>query len=296
MSAQEKDEQEKFAEKSGTFLIGKELKVNRLGFGTLHLTGKGGWGELKNHFEALEVLHRALDLGINLIDTADSYGPEIAEKLVAEALSPYPSDLVIATKGGFRRPGAEEWVIYGHPEYLRQACEQSLQRLKLDRIDLYQLHRIDPDVPLEDQIGTLVELQKEGKIRHIGVSNVTLEELKKASHLAKIATVQNKYNLIERTSEDVLKYCEQKEIGFIPWFPLATGQLANEVSPVIRIAKRLNATPAQIALAWLLRKSPVMLPIPGTSSVKHLEENLSSVFINLTSSDLDELDKFAWTV
>lgn len=295
MSAQKKYEQQNLAEKSGTFLIGQDLKVNRLGFGTLHLTGKGGWGEPKDHFEALEVLHRAIDLGVNLIDTADSYGPEIAEKLITEALYPYPSDLVIATKGGFIRPGAGEWVVDGHPEHLRQACEQSLKRLKLDCIDLYQLHRIDPDVPLQDQIGTLVELQKEGKIRHVGVSNVTLEELKKIRRLTQIATVQNKYNLIERTSEDVLNYCEQEGIGFIPWFPLATGELANEVSPIMRIAKRLEATPAQVTLAWLLHKSPVMLPIPGTSSVKHLEENLSSVLIELTSSDLKELDQFAWS-
>ncbi len=295
MSAQKKYEQQNLAEKSGTFLIGNDLKVNRLGFGTLHLTGQGGWGEPKDHFEALEVLHKAVDLGVNLIDTADSYGPEIAEKIVAEALHPYPTDLVIATKGGFIRPGAGEWIVNGHPEHLRKACEQSLKRLKLNCIDLYQLHRIDPDVSLEAQIGTLVELQKEGKIRHIGVSNVTLEELKAIRRLAKIATVQNKYNLIERTSEEVLQYCEQEHIGFIPWFPLATGELANEVSPVMRIAKRLDATPAQVALAWLLHKSPVMLPIPGTSSVKHLEENLASVLLELTASDLKELNKFDWS-
>ena len=278
---------------SGTFDIGGDLRVNRLGFGAMRITGPGVWGEPRNREEAIAVLHRLVALGINLIDTADSYGPEVSERLIAEALSPYPAGLVIATKAGFLRPGPDIWTEDGRPAHLRAACEGSLLRLKLKRIDLFQLHRIDPKVPMKDQIGALLELQREGKIRHIGLSEVTVRQIEDVRRLTPIATVQNRYNLVDRRSEDVLRYCTDNQIGFIPWFPLATGRLARDGTPLARAAKRLNATPSQVALAWLLHKSPVMLPIPGTSSVKHLEENTAAAKLELDDATMTELEKLA---
>lgn len=289
-AAQKSADKQKPAIKSGTYKIGGDLTVYRLGFGAMRLTGPGIWGEPQNHDEAIAVLHRVLELGINFIDTADSYGPEVSEKLIAEALYPYPKDLVIATKGGLVRPGPDQWDLNGDPKHLRSACEGSLRRLKLDRIDLYQLHRIDPKFPLEDQIGVLVDLQREGKIRHIGLSEVSVNEIKKVRTMTPIASVQNKYNLIERDAEKVLEYCTREKIAFIPWFPLATGNLAKSGAVLDRLSKKLGVKPSQIALAWLLKKSPIMLPIPGTSSVKHLDENTSATLLSLDDSMMKELD------
>jgi aryl-alcohol dehydrogenase-like predicted oxidoreductase len=281
------------ADASGTFLIGGAIPVRRLGFGTMQLTGEGVWGEPRDHTEAIAVLRRAVELGINLIDTADSYGPEVAERLTAEALHPYPAGLLIATKAGFQRPGPSRWVEDGRPEHLRSAVEGSLRRLRLSRIDLLQLHRIDPKVAMEDQIGTLVDLQREGKIRHIGLSEVDVNQIEAVRLITSIVSVQNRYNLVDRNSEDVLEYCTRENIGFIPWFPLATGELAKHDGPLTRAAKRLKAQPAQVALAWLLRKSPVMLPIPGTSKVDHLEENTAAALIKLDDSTMEELDRLS---
>ena len=278
------------AEASGTFSIG-DIPVHRLGFGAMQLTGDGVWGEPNDHDEAIAVLRRAIELGINLIDTADSYGPEVSERLIAEALHPYPAGLLIATKAGFQRPGPNHWVEDGRPEHLRSAVEGSLRRLRLERIDLLQLHRIDPKVRMEDQIGALVDLQRAGKIRHIGLSEVSVKQIEAVRRITPIVSVQNRYNLVDRNSEDVLDYCTRQNLGFIPWFPLATGELAKQDGPLTRAAKRLNAKPAQIALAWLLKKSPVMLPIPGTSKVKHLEENTAAARIELDESIMQELDK-----
>jgi aryl-alcohol dehydrogenase-like predicted oxidoreductase len=273
-----------------TFTIGGDLTVNRLGFGTMRLTGRGIWGEPANRPEALAVLRRAVELGMNLIDTADAYGPNVAEELVAEALHPYPKGMVIATKAGFTRPGPDKWVEDGRPAHLREAVNGSLRRLKLDRIDLLQLHRIDPKVPMEDQIGTLVELQRAGKIRHIGLSEVSVEQITAVRRIATVVSVQNRYNLSDRRSEAVLDYCAHEGLGFIPWFPLATGSLAKPGGPLAREAERLRATPAQIAIAWLLQKSPVMLPIPGTSTVAHLEENAGGGRLVLDDETLEALD------
>jgi pyridoxine 4-dehydrogenase len=275
---------------SDTFLLGGDLEVRRLGFGSMRLTGKGIWGEPSDHAEAIAVLHRVIQLGINLIDTADSYGPEVAERLIAEALYPYPKGLVIATKAGFQRPGPDRWVEDGRPVHLREAVNGSLSRLRLERIDLLQLHRIDPKVPLEDQIETLVDLQREGKIRHIGLSEVNTDQIEAARRITTIVSVQNRYNLVDRKSEPVLDYCAREGLGFIPWFPLATGSLAKPGGPLARIAKQVNATPGQVAIAWLLRKSPVMLPIPGTSSVEHLEENTAATGVTLDDAMMAELD------
>lgn len=272
-----------------TFTLG-DLKVHRLGFGAMRLTGEGIWGEPRDRAECVAVLKTALELGVTLIDTADSYGPCVSEDLIADALYPYPKDLVIATKAGLLRPGPRRWEPDCRPKHLREAVEGSLKRLRLDRIDLLQLHTVDPKLPYAEQIGTLVELQREGKIRHIGVSNVDLDELKEARQLATVVSVQNEYNLIERESEDVLEYCTRENIGFIPWFPLATGDLANAGGPLDEIAHRLRATPAQVALAWLLAKSPVMLPIPGTASVKHLKENVAAANVTLRDEDLTTLE------
>jgi pyridoxine 4-dehydrogenase len=278
---------------SGTFAIGGDLRVHRLGFGAMRITGEGIWGEPKDHDEAIAVLQTALELGVTIIDTADSYGPEVSERLIAETLYPYPPDLVIATKAGLVRPGPGRWEPDGRPEHLRAAVEGSLRRLRLDRIDLLQLHRPDPKVPFEHQIGTLVELQREGKIRHIGLSNVSVGQIEAARRLATIVSVQNLYNLTDRESENVLEYCTRESLGFIPWFPLATGDLAAHGGPLAQIAQRLGALPAQVALAWLLAKSPVMLPIPGTSSVKHLKENVEAARLKLTPSDLEQLNSVA---
>lgn len=274
---------------SGTFEIGGLTRVNRLGFGAMQLTGDGVWGEPSDPDEALRVLRRAVELGVDFIDTADSYGPFVSELLIRRALHPYPDGLAIATKAGLTRHGPGIWEPVGRPEYLRQQCLLSLRHLGLERIELFQLHRIDPKVPLEDQLGELVALREEGLIHHIGLSEVSVEELQRAQELAPIATVQNLYNLSNRQAEDVLDYCEQHEIGFIPWFPLATGELANPGGPLDRIAAEQGATPSQLALAWLLRRSPVMLPIPGTSSVAHLEENLAAAQLELSDEQFEAL-------
>jgi pyridoxine 4-dehydrogenase len=263
--------------------------VNRLGFGAMRITGDGIWGPPDDPDGARRLLRRVVDLGIDLIDTADSYGPEVSEKLIAEALHPYPEGLLVATKGGLRRTGPGQWPRDARPERLRECCEGSLRRLKLDSIELYQLHAPDPEVPLEDSLGALGELQQEGKIRHIGVSNVSLEELERARAVVEVATVQNRYNLTDRSSEDVLEACEREEIGFIPWFPLATGDLAKPGGPLDELARAHNATPGQLALAWLLARSTVMLPIPGTSSVEHLEQNVAAAEISLSTEELERL-------
>jgi len=282
---------DKPAVKSGIFNLGGDLPVYRLGFGSMQLTGKGVWGEPGDRKEAIAVLRRAVELGITLIDTADSYGPHVAERLIAEALHPYPQNLVIATKAGFQRPGPGQWVEDGRPTHLRSACEGSLRRLKLQRIDLFQLHRIDPRVALEDQIGALLDLQHEGKIRHIGLSEVTVERIEAVRRLTSIVSVQNLYNLANRNSEAVLGYCTRENIGFIPWFPLATGGLAKPGSPLTHVAEKLGAQAAQVALAWLLKKSPVMLPIPGTSKVDHLESNATAALIELGDSIMQDLER-----
>jgi len=284
---------ERPAERSGTFTIGGDMPVHRLGFGSMQLTGPGIWGNPKDPAEAVRVLKRAVELGVTLIDTADSYGPYVAEDLIRKALHPYPIDLVIATKAGLTRGGPGKWDPVGRPEYLRQEAEMSLRRLGVDRIDLFQLHRIDPQVPLAEQVGELARLQQEGKIRHIGLSEVTVDQLKQAQRYATIVTVQNKYNLEERTAEPLLDHAAKHGIGFIPWFPLATGGLAKEGSALTQMAKRLHATPSQLALAWLLHRSPVMLPIPGTSKVKHLEENMAAAAITLSDADAEALAKVA---
>ena len=279
------------AQQSGTFSIGARLPVHRLGFGAMQITGKGVWGPPKDRKEAIAVLRRAVELGVDLIDTADSYGPHISEELIAEALHPYPAGLVIATKAGLERPGPDRWEMNGRPDHLRKACEGSLKRLKLERIDLYQLHRIDAKVPAEDQIGTMRELQQEGKIANVGLSEVGVAELEMARGIVPIVTVQNRYNLVDRGSEAVLDHCERIGVGFIPWFPLATGKLAAPGGPLARAAARLKATPAQVAIAWLLARSPVMLPIPGTSSVSHLEENLGGAALELSETELRALSE-----
>ena len=272
-----------------TFTIGGDLEVGRLGFGAMRITGKGIWGPPDDPEEAKRLLRRVVELGVNLIDTADSYGPEVSENLIAEALHPYPDGLVIATKGGLRRTGPGQWPRDARPERLKECCEASLRRLKLDRIDLYQLHSPDQKVPYEDSVGALKELQGEGKIRHVGVSNVSVDELERARAIVDVVTVQNRFNLEDRDSEDVLEACEGLGIGFIPWFPLATGRLAEPGGALDRVARGHDATPAQIALAWLLARSPVMLPIPGTSSVEHFEENLAAAEIELSPDEVAEI-------
>src|ERR1700736_4572228 len=281
------------AKKSGEFLIGGDLRVTRLGFGAMRITGNGIWGEPADRAEAVRVLRRAVELGINFIDTADSYGPYVSEEIIAEALHPYPKGLVIATKGGFDRPGPNKWVENGKPEHLISACEGSLRRLRLDRIDLYQLHRIDPEVPAEDQLGTLKDLQSQGKIKHIGLSEVSVRQIQHARTIVPIVSVQNRYSVTDRGSEDVLEYCEKEKLGFIPWFPLAAGRVAGSETPISRIAARWKATPSQVALAWLLARSPVMLPITGTSKVKHLEENVAAAEIKIDANKMQELDGLA---
>jgi aryl-alcohol dehydrogenase-like predicted oxidoreductase len=278
---------------SGTFAIGGDLPVVRLGYGTMRLPGPGVWGEPKDRPGALRVLRRAIELGVTLIDTADCYGPTTAEELVRDALRPYAEELVIATKAGLIQTGPLEWHACGRPEHLRRQAELSLRRLGLERIDLFQLHRLDPKVPLEEQIGLFAELQKEGKIRHIGLSEVSVDELRSAQKLAPIATVQNRYNVVERSSEGVLDYCEREGIGFIPWFPVAQGQLTSAGGPLDGVVEQTGATPAQVALAWLLRRSPVMLPIPGTSSVAHLEENIRAAMVELSNAQFAQLAQAA---
>ncbi len=272
------------------FPLGGDLVVNRLGFGAMRLTGTGIWGEPEDPEEARRVLRRAVELGVNLIDTADSYGPEVSERLIANALHPYPEDLVIATKGGFTRPGGR-WVPDGRPQHLREACEGSLRRLKVDRIDLYQLHTPDHKIAFEDSVWALATLRGEGKIRHIGLSNVGVRELEIALDIVPIASVQNRYNFSDRSSEAVLQACEREEVGFIPWYPLATGRLASPGGLLDEIAARHDAAPSQVALAWLLKHSPAMLPIPGTSSVAHLEENVAAAALGLSEDERATLDR-----
>lgn len=284
---------------AGTFTIGGDLTVNRMGFGAMRITGPGIWGEPKDPAEARRVLHRALDLGINFIDTADAYGPDVSERLIAETLSPYPRGLVIATKGGLLRPEASQWVPDGRPEHLRAACEASLKRLKLARIDLYQLHHPDPKVPLEDSIGELAKLRQEGKIRHVGVSNFSAAELAQARRIVPIVSVQNRYNLADRASQDVLDVCTRERLAFIPWAPLASGSASRlETGPtresaagksLEQVAAAHGASVLQVAIAWLLAKSPAMLPIPGTSSAAHLDEDVAAARLQLTSAELATL-------
>jgi aryl-alcohol dehydrogenase-like predicted oxidoreductase len=278
---------------SDTFTIGGDLEVRRLGFGAMRITGPGIWGEPEEPERARALLRRVVQAGVNLIDTADSYGPAVSENLIAEALHPYPEELVIATKGGFERPGPGVWQPNCRPERLMRCCEESLRRLKLERIDLYQLHTVDPKVPIEDSIAALAELQQEEKIRHIGVCNVSPETLARARGIAPIVSVQNRYNLADRSAEDVLRVCENDGLGFLPWFPLATGDLARPGGALDEIAARHSASPAQVALAWLLQHSPVMLPIPGTSSIAHFEENLEAAQLELEPDELARLDALA---
>lgn len=276
-----------------TLTLGGDLTVRRLGFGAMRITGEGIWGPPEDPDGARQVLKRTLELGINLIDTADSYGPEVSEQLIAEALYPYPDELVIATKGGLRRTGPGEWPRDARPERLKECCEGSLQRLRLERIDVYQLHSPDPDVPYEESIGAMKELQDEGKVRHVGVSNVSVEQLEVARGITEVVSVQNRYNLEDRDSEDVLQVCERDGLGFIPWFPLATGGLAQPGGPLDEIAREHDAKPSQVALAWLLGHSPVMLPIPGTSSVEHLEENVEATRLQLSEEELERIEAAA---
>jgi aryl-alcohol dehydrogenase-like predicted oxidoreductase len=257
----------------------------------MRITGKGIWGEPNNIDEARRVLRRAVEMGVNFIDTADAYGPEVSEHIIGETLATYAKGVVIATKGGLTRQGPEQWLPVGRPEYLHQQVEMSLRRLKLERIDLYQLHRIDPKVPVEESLGKLVELQKAGKIRHIGLSEVSVEEIKRASKTARIVSVQNLYNLSDRKHEDVLRYCEQNGLGFIPWFPVAAGKLTKAGGSLDATAKRHGVSIAQLSLAWLLHRSRVMLPIPGTSSVSHLEENVAAADVKLTDAEWQEIER-----
>jgi aryl-alcohol dehydrogenase-like predicted oxidoreductase len=285
------------ASASGTFLIGCDLPVHRLGYGTMRLVGDGAWGEPSDPEEARRVLRRAVELGVALIDTADAYGPEIAERLIAEALYPYPPGLIIATKGGITRQGPAKTEYVGRAGYLIQCVEMSLRRLKLERIELYQLHRIDPRTPLEESLGALRQMQEQGKIRHIGLSEVTSAQIEQAQKIVPIVTVQNRYSLADRRHEETVTGCEQRNIGFLPWYPMAGGKLLKPDNPLAqtltRIAARHGATPAQISLAWLLHRSPVMLPIPGTSKVTHLEENIAAASLQLEPAERAELEKTA---
>lgn len=278
------------AARSGTFRIGGELEINRLGYGAMRITGEGIWGPPADKAECIRVLKRLPELGVNFIDTADSYGPDVSEPLIREALHPYKG-LVIATKAGYTRSGPNQWVEDGRPEYLIKQAHASLKQLGVERIDLWQLHRIDPKVPREDQFGAIKKLLDDGVIRFAGLSEVTVEQVKAASKVFKVATVQNMYNLANRGAEPVLEYCEQQGIGFIPWFPLAAGELARSGSVLDKIAKDHKVGPSQIALAWTLKRSPVMLPIPGTSKVKHLEENIAAVEIQLSDAEFESLNK-----
>ena len=276
-----------------TFKIGGDLEVNRLGFGAMRLTGKGIWGEPKDVDEAKRVLKRVVELGVNFIDTADSYGPDVSEQLIGETFSPFPKDLVVATKAGLTRQGPDQWLPLGRPAYLHQQVEMSLRFLKTDIIDLWQLHRIDPKVPVEESLGVIAKLQQQGKIRHVGLSEVKSHQIEQARKVVNIVSVQNLYNVSDRQHEDVLEYCEKHGLGFIPWYPVAAGKLAQPGGTLDVIAKHRGATVAQLSIAWLLHRSPVMLPIPGTSSVAHLEENLKSAQILLSSAELKEIENAA---
>jgi aryl-alcohol dehydrogenase-like predicted oxidoreductase len=277
----------------GTVTLGEDLTVNRLGFGAMRITGNGVWGPPANPEAARQVLKRVVELGVNFIDTADSYGPHVSEPLIGEALSPYAPGVVIATKGGLTRQGPNKWLPVGRPEYLRQQVEMSLRYLRLERIDLYQLHRIDPKVPVEESLGELKRMQREGKIRHIGLSEVTPAEIEQARKTVPIVSVQNRYNISDREHEPALKYCEEHGLGFIPWFPVAAGKLAQPGGVLDQSAQRHNCTVAQLSLAWLLHRSPWMMPIPGTSSVAHLEENIASASVKLDESEWAEIERAA---
>lgn len=278
---------------SGTFSIAGKLNVNRLGFGAMRITGDGIWGDPKDPAESKRVLKRLLDLNVNFIDTADSYGPEVSENLIAEALHPYPKGLVVATKGGLTRTGPNQWIPVGRAEYLRKCVEMSLRRLKVERIDLYQLHRFDPKVPVEESLGELRKMQEEGKIHYIGISEVTVAEIQQAQKIVNVVSVQNKYNITDRAHEDVVEYCAKNKIAFIPWFPLAAGALTRPGGVLDKLAKSHNVTTSQIAIAWLLHRSPVMLPIPGTSKVKHLEENVATAELKLSQAEWQLLEEAA---
>ena len=276
-----------------TFLIGGDLEVFRLGFGAMRITGPGVWGEPEDPAAIRELLRHVLERDVNLIDTADSYGPDVSENLIAEALRPYPENLVIATKGGFERPGPGRWEPNGRPDRLKRCCEASLMRLKLERIDLYQFHTVDPKVPIEDSMGALAELKDEGKIRHVGVSNVNLEDLERAQEIVPVVSVQNQYNVANRASEDVLRCCTENGIAFMPYFPLAVGELAESGTALAEIAESHGATPAQVALAWLLQHASVTLPIPGTSKIAHFDENREAAELELEEDELEALDEVA---
>jgi pyridoxine 4-dehydrogenase len=278
---------------SGTFVIGGDLTVNRLGYGAMRITGDGIWGEPKNTEDAKKVLRRAVELGVNFIDTADSYGPDVSERLIGEALSPYAKGVVIATKAGLTRQGPNQWLPVGRPEYLQQQVEMSLRFLKLERIDLWQLHRIDPKVPVEESLGLIKKLQQQGKIRHVGLSEVKPHEIDQARKVIDIVSVQNQYNIGDRQHDDVVDYCTKHKIAFIPWFPVAAGKLAQPGSKLDAAAKKHGATVSQLSLAWLLHRSPVILPIPGTSSVIHLEENIAAADVNLSASEWKEIENSA---
>jgi aryl-alcohol dehydrogenase-like predicted oxidoreductase len=279
------------ATQSGTFTLGGDLTIHRMGFGAMRITGDGIWGEPKDPAEARRVLRRAVELGVNFIDTADSYGPEVSERLIAEALHPYPKGLVIATKAGLTRQGPNRWAPVGRAEYLRQQVEMSLRRLKVERLDLWQLHRIDPRVPVEESLGEMKKMQQEGKIRHIGLSEVEPHEIEQARKIVAIVSVQNQYNLGDRRHEKTLAYAEKHNLGFIPWFPVGGGKLTRPGGPLDAAAKRHNVNIPQLALAWLLHRSPVMLPIPGTSSVRHLEENLTAAGLQLSAAEWKALEE-----
>jgi aryl-alcohol dehydrogenase-like predicted oxidoreductase len=281
------------AKASGTFAIGGDLTVNRLGYGAMRITGDGIWGEPKDREGAKKVLRRAVELGVNFIDTADSYGPEASEQLIGEALAPYPKGVVIATKAGLTRQGPNQWLPVGRPEYLVQQVEMSLRRLKVERIDLWQLHRIDPKVPVEESLGAIKRLQEQGKIRHVGLSEVKPHEIDQARKVIEIVSVQNQYNLSDRQHEDVVEYCTKHKLAFIPWFPVASGKLAKPGGKLDSVAKAHGATVSQLSLAWLLHHSPVMLPIPGTSSVAHLEENIAAAGVHLSDGEWKEIEDAA---
>jgi pyridoxine 4-dehydrogenase len=273
-----------------TFRLGGDLEIHRLGFGAMRITGKGIWGEPKDREEAKRVLRRAVELGVDFIDTADSYGPDVSERLIGEALAPYKKGLVIATKAGLVRTGPDQWAPLARAEYITQEVEMSLRHLKLERLDLWQLHRIDPKTPVEESLGAAKKLQEQGKIRHIGLSEVSVAEIEQARKIVDIVSVQNEYNLTNRKSEDIVNYCDKEKLGFIPWFPVAAGKLAEPGGKLDHIAKKHNATVAQLSIAWLLHRSPVVLPIPGTSSVEHLEENLKSADLHLSESEWKEVE------
>jgi aryl-alcohol dehydrogenase-like predicted oxidoreductase len=273
---------------SNQFVLGGDLKINRLGFGAMRVTGPGVWDYPKDVKGAINLLKKVVDMGVNFIDTADSYGPEVSENLIKEALYPYPKDLVIATKGGLTRPNAQRWEPVGRAEYIMQCVEISLRRLKVDQIDLYQLHAIDPQVPLQETLGALKQMQKQGKIRHIGLSNFSVREIEQAKEIIKPVSIQNLYNLANRRSEDVLMYCEKHNMGFIPWYPIGDGQLVK--GAIAKMAEKKGVTPAQLALAWLLKRSPVMIPIPGTSSLDHFKENMGTLQVELTDTEFNELE------